>query len=193
MTYSQEHYKAIISELELLSSDAKKNFMSHFSMADRAAFWEYFAYGCSAVSFAGITVLWFVSTQVFAILEVLNYSIPTLTTTLSQHAIPIFFATVNLFSTTYLFINRPGDRARKNREAAQKYLRFFKKCSNWRTEFLGSESLVPLLAAVKTYRDEMSEINHNAPDIDSWAWTATQAKLEKEQLKKQNDQQEILA
>ncbi|MDD5037614.1 MAG: SLATT domain-containing protein [Methylococcaceae bacterium] len=179
MDTNKQQFDIASDEIARHIEDAKISKVAHFRMADRYAEWERAMQRIGAISFAGIVVFWFVSTQVYALIEAFGGLVSAPWKIATQNALPIGFAIANVISTTFLYLNRFGEKSRLHREAAQRYHRFWRRCLNWQTEYPDASYAVKLVTMVVVYRDELSEINHGSPDIEEWAWKTVDTELAK--------------
>jgi len=174
-----DHYEFASEEIARHIEDSATSKVAHFRIADKYGKLETTMQWISAFSFSGIVVFWFVSTQVFALLGDFGFQISPAWRTTTQSAIPIAFVIASIIATTFLFLNRYGEKSRAHREAAQRYHRFWRKCINWQTECPNASFAAALADKAVSYRDELSEINHASPDIEEWAWKLVDSELEK--------------
>lgn len=171
----QNQFESAAQEIARHIEDATISKAAHFAIAARYNNRESTLQRTAAVSFSGVVLSWYISTQLYAVLDGLGWIVYPAIKMATQSAIPTGFIIANLIATTFLFLNRYGDKAYRHREAAQKYHRFFRKCINWRTE-CPAPSYV-LVAMATAYREELSEINDSSPDIEEWAWSVAHEEL----------------
>jgi hypothetical protein len=179
MNIKQLQFEKAVQEISRHIEDAATSKVAHFKITDRYHSLEQRFQSVSAASFAGIVVFWFISTQVYSLIEAFGGSVGLAWRTATQNAIPIGFAMANVLATTVLYLKRFGDKARRHREAAQKYHRFWRKCLNWSTECPDESCTSSLVRLAIEYRQELSEINNSSPDIEEWAWKDVDKELEK--------------
>lgn len=179
MHTNERQFELASHEIARHIEDARISKVAHFRMADRNAEWERAMQRIGAISFAGIVVFWFVSTQLYTLIDAFGGSVPAPWKTATQNAFPIGFAIANVVATTFLYLNRFGEKCRLHREAAQRYHRFWRKCLNWQTECPDASHSATLVAKAVSFREELSDINHSAPDIEEWAWKTVDVELAK--------------
>ncbi|MBU1055991.1 MAG: SLATT domain-containing protein [Proteobacteria bacterium] len=179
MNVNQQQVKSATQEILRHIEDAATSKLAHFKISDRNQTLERKLQLVSAVSFAGIVVFWFVSTQLYSIIEAFGGSVGPAWRTTTQNAIPIGFAMANVIATTFLYLYRFGEKAHQHREAAQKYHRLWRKCLNYSTECPDISSADDLARLAVSYRQELSEINHSSPDIEEWAWKTVDSEIAK--------------
>jgi len=150
--------------------DATTSKIAHFIICDKYGKQENTMKWINAFSFSGIVVSWFISTQVFTLLENGGFNISVVWSTVTQSVIPILFVIASIISTTVLFLNRYGEKSRSHREAAQRYQRLWRKALNNKTEYPTIIHAKELAKRAVIYRDELNEINNSSPDIEEWAW-----------------------
>lgn len=80
---------------------------------------------------------------------------------------------VSILSGLVTFLNF-NEVASKHRIAAQRYHQLWRKCKNWKTDFPDDSSNDKAREIVRKYREELSEINGESPQIPTWAWKNTQ-------------------
>lgn len=179
MSPDEEQYEFASQEMARHIEDASTSKIAHFRIADKYRKLEERMQRISAVSFSGIVVFWFISTQVYAMLKDFGVQLSPAWRTTTESLIPIAFVLASIIATTFLFLNRYGDKWRAHREAAQHYHRFWRKCLNWKTECPNPQYARELADKAVLYRGELSEINHSSPDIEEWAWDVVDSELEK--------------
>jgi hypothetical protein len=179
MDTNERQFDLASQEIARHIEDAKTSKVAHFRMADRNAEWERAMQRIGAISFAGIVVFWFVSTQLYTLIEAFGGSVRAPWKTATQNALPIGFAIANVVATTFLYLNRFGEKCRLHREAAQRYHRFWRKCLNWQTECPDASHAAALVAKAVSFREELSDINQSSPDIEEWAWKTVDVELAK--------------
>jgi hypothetical protein len=172
-------YENASDEIKRHIEDAATSKIAHFKITERYQKLERKLQFISAFSFVGIIIFWFISTQLYSLIEAFGGSVGQAWHITTQNAIPIGFAMANVIATTFLYLYRFGDKAHEHREAAHKYHRFWRKCLNWRTECPDISDADELVKLAIIYRQELSEINHNSPDIEEWAWKTVDTELEK--------------
>jgi hypothetical protein len=179
MEAKEKQYSLAESEIARHLEDSTISKAAHFATADKYASLERAIQWVSAVSFAGIVVSWFVSTQIYAVIEAFGGTVASGWKTATQVAVPIGFAAANVVATALLYLNRFGDRARSHREAAQRYQWLFRKCTNWRTDAPDSSFAEKAASIATRLRDELSDANHDSPDLEEWAWAAAHKQIDK--------------
>lgn len=179
MEIQKKQFEFARQEIERHIEDATISKSAHFVIADLYKKRETRLQRIAAISFSGVVLSWFVSTQIYAVIEGFGWSIHPVLKMTTQTALPIGFVIANLIATTFLFLNRYGEKSYRHREAAQKYHRFFRKCFNWQTECPDFSYVDKLVSMVSSFREELSEINHSSPDIEEWAWKVAGKEIQK--------------
>jgi len=174
-----KHFEAARQEIERHTEDAEVSKAAHFLIADRYSSIDSAMQRVAAISFSGVVLSWFISTQIYTVFEGLTWSVHPTVKIFTQTALPVGFVITNLIATTFLFLNRYSEKACHHREAAQKYHRFYRKCLNWRTDCPDPTYVNKLVALANSYREELSEINRTSPDVEEWAWKNVDNELEK--------------
>lgn len=85
---------------------------------------------------------------------------------------------VSILSGLVTFLNL-NEVASKHRIAAQRYHHLWRRCKNWKTDFPDDSSNEKAREIIQRYREELSEINGESPQIPIWAWKNTQKQQDK--------------
>uniref|UniRef100_Q07PX2 DUF4231 domain-containing protein n=1 Tax=Rhodopseudomonas palustris (strain BisA53) TaxID=316055 RepID=Q07PX2_RHOP5 len=172
-------YQLASQEIARHLQDVEINKAAHFEIAERYARFEHSIHLVGAISFVGIVVVWFIATQLFQLIEGFGHSVDATWRFAANSVIPIALVLANVIATAILYIYRFGELAKRHRDAAQLYHRLFRRIKNWQTDCPDSSFTPRLLTLVHEFRNEVSELNHNSPDIEEWAWKRAHTELQK--------------
>lgn len=76
--------------------------------------------------------------------------------------------------STFLNFN---ELASQHRKAALRYQDIWRKCKNWETDFPDENDLPSAKQLIQSYRNEMTTINQDSPQIPKWAWKSVDKQI----------------
>ena len=76
--------------------------------------------------------------------------------------------------STFLNFN---ELASQHRKAALNYQEVWRNCKNWETDFPDDTDIVNAKILVQTYRNRMTAINQESPQIPKWAWKSVDKQI----------------
>ena len=106
MNIDQIQFENASQEISRHIEDAATSKIAHFKITDKYQALERKLQFVSAASFVGIVVFWFISTQIYSLIEAFGGSVGPAWRTATQNAIPIGFAMANVIATTFLYLYR---------------------------------------------------------------------------------------
>lgn len=77
--------------------------------------------------------------------------------------------------STFLNFN---ELASQHRKAALRYQDIWRKCKNWETDFPDENDLQSAKKVIQSYRNEMTTINQDSPQIPKWAWKSVHKQIQ---------------
>lgn len=86
--------------------------------------------------------------------------------------------------STFLNYN---ELAAQHRKAALKYQEVWRNCKNWETDFPDDTDLMNAKTTVQNYRNEMTSINQESPQIPKWAWKSVSKQIKEGSTKYNNE------
>jgi hypothetical protein len=161
MANDDNHYEKVGIEIQRHLEDSEVSKLSHFAAA--GIYEKRHRYLVGTATGCAIVLTWILTSPLDRIFS------PDLLYLLSD-MIPVFLSLVVSILTalgTWLNFN---DLAIRHRMAAQNYQALWRNCKNWETDFPDESTSKEAAQMVKQYRDRLSEINRNSPQIPHWAW-----------------------
>jgi hypothetical protein len=165
-------YQQIDDEFKRHLVDCHDSKRAHFDLADyyyeRANMLYYLQ------SF-GLTVItaWLLSTQFEGFLPKDNSIV---------RATPTVLAIIVSVLTIVEYVFRFKDKAVTHEQAAKRYHTLWRSCKNWKTDFPDSSTIEQARLMVQKYREQLNDINRDAPHLSSVLWR----KIEKMRAKSGN-------
>lgn len=162
-----QYYLILYEEVARHLEDSETSKLSHFNVAEvyerRHKYWLGLP-----TTIAALLLAWLVSQKDLSDGSVQYIFI--LKITLS------FVVAISSGVSTFLNFN---EQAGQHRKAALKYQDLWRKCKNWKTDFPDSSENQKAKSTVQEYRNIITNINQESPQIPKWAWKSV-AKQQKE-------------
>lgn len=175
---TEEHYEIICSEIARHLEDAETSKLAHFDAASTFEQWNKFILGLPA-TIAATVLAWIVNRD----------STGNSTTEAWLNMLKVVLSImVPALSATITFLNL-NDIATNHRAAAQRYSELLRKCKNWETDFPDDTNNEKAKEMVQKYREEITSINKESPQIPKWAWKSVREQKREGSTTYYNEQQ----
>jgi hypothetical protein len=161
---NEDFREVILKEVARHLEDAETSKLSHFFAAQRFETLHRYYIGLPT-TIAALLLSWLVAQKSLAVNEDLLF------------AIKIILSLIVAVSTGIsTFLNFNGFAA-QHRKAALRYQEVWRKCKNWDTDFPDDTDLSLAKSRVQEYRDSMTNINQESPQIPRWAWKSVEKQI----------------
>lgn len=155
---NETHFQLISTEIERHLEDAEISKLAHYNAAGRLD--KVHRY------YLGLPV---------TVAALLLSCLVTLKEVSPEYATPVYVlklilgvvVTVSTGVGTFLSFN---EIASKHRLAAHRYQSVYRRCKNWLTDFPDERDIAKAQKTARIYREELTEINKESPQIPKWAY-----------------------
>ena len=170
MAYDDKHFELASKEIERHLEDSRINRIAHYELADAYEAKNHRLNVVHGISI-GIIITWLLSSQ-------FKESLPEHYQTFFGEVLPIILSMVVAVLSSLGPLLKYGEKAIKNKSAAQKYHALWRNCLNWETDYPDKSMVKEAVQAARNYRELINEINRESPSIPDWAWDKVE-KVEK--------------
>jgi len=152
--------KNIENEFERHLVDCHDSKRAHFDLAD------YYNEKASLVSYAqsfGLAAItaWLLTNQYDGLLPLDHPAVK---------ATPTVLSIIVSILTILEHVLRFKEKAMIHEQAAKRYHTLWRTCKNWKTDFPDESTIEQARVAVQKYREQLNEINRDAPHLSSLMW-----------------------
>ena len=154
------HFKEIEEEFRRHLVDSNDSKRAHFDLAD---YYHERARVLDITQGFGLAVVlaWLLSSQFQGLLPDSNIIV---------QAMPTVLAILVSVLSTLKPILKYHEKALEHENCAKRYHTLWRTCKNWKTDFPDESFLNEAKIAVQRYRDQLNDINRDAPHLSSILW-----------------------